>query len=113
MKKLKIMVSMLCMCITLATPMTAFAAQTESINVNSVTLYANIWNGIIVANNVNIRSSNGISLGQVNSGDTLTIDLELDWKYFNGIMYRQVTMTSGQNKGLTGWVAADYINVTF
>ncbi len=112
MKNLKVIVPLLCMGIFLTTPMTAFASQPTSSTVETVTPYANIWYGVITANNVNLRTSNGTSIGQVNNGDTFTIDLSLDGLYFNGIYYRLVTMTSGQNKGISGWVSVDYMRIT-
>jgi FlaG/FlaF family flagellin (archaellin) len=99
------------MSILLTIPMMAFAAQPANATVKAVSSSNAIYTGYINENNVNLRNSSGISLGQVNYGDTLTINLATSGKYFNGIFYRLVTMTSGQNNGRSGWVSADYISI--
>jgi hypothetical protein len=115
MKKLNVMVSIFCISIVLTTPITTFASQPASESIKAVTPYANYWYGVITASNVNIRANSGTSLGQVSKGDTFKIDLSLDGRYFSdfpGVYFRYITMTSGQNSGLSGWVSIDYFAIT-
>lgn len=108
MKKFRTIVSLICMSIFLTIPVTAFAAKPVNAPVKSVSTNA-IYTGFITEDNVNLRNSSGVSLGQVNYGDTFKINTSTSGRYFNGIYYRLVTMTSGQNSGRSGWVADEYI----
>jgi uncharacterized protein YgiM (DUF1202 family) len=65
--------------------------------------------GHITGNNVNLRSGPGTgytALGQVHNGDNFFF-LDIDF-VING--WAHVTMESGQNAGLTGYVSGDYVD---
>lgn len=111
MRKFKVLTTALCMCTMLSAPFTSLAATpqvTPEAYSMEVTPYA-LYKGRITGNNVNIRADNWTSLGQVNKGETYTIETTIYAKEYNGNYYRYITMTSGANRGLSGWVAVQYL----
>lgn len=111
MKKFKILSAALCVSTMLSAPLTTLASTSEAIpEVYSMTTTPyDLFHGHITGDNVNIRADNWTSLGHVNKGDTYTIETTIPAKEYNGSYYRYITMTSGQNKGVSGWVAVQFL----
>ena len=90
----------LCVALMLSLSVTAFAETPDnSVSPNSIVTW------YITKNATRIRASeNGTILGLVNEGDTFT-NHGVSSNTAGGIEWREVTMTSGQNTGVYGFVS--------
>lgn len=81
-------------------------SQSDSIVFGSSSWVGSIWE--VRYNGVNIRETpEGRSLGHVHAGDRAVHTGQMNW--LNGYWWERVTMTSGQNNRVTGWIREDML----